>query len=851
MGVCGETDRKKNPNIEGSGNNSKIYLLDLKGKLLNMSDDAYCCTNCDATPEFVEIDCNNQNIIFECKEHGRIKLDITTYLEKLSEKDVCQRKCEKCQKIMKDSKLAFYHCFKDDKVYCQNDLPKNNGDNSLKNKDEKNQDIENSGGTLNLFCKTCNIYISRNINHQSQINDQAQHEIIPKEKYEPNIDDLNIIYLFQKILSLVITSYEKKPDNYYNCVNVKNMVKFLKKSLFIEPKTSIIDKNNEKEIMELFDSIEENKKTFFNKLYRTNITGNEEIINLRDKQIGDFGLKLLCKMDLRKLQKLILVNNNISNIEDLKFLNSYDLKTLNLAYNSINNIDVFKDVHFSLNELNLNCNMIEDINILKTSVLQLKNFKELNLLKNNFHNENNNNDIIKLKLNMKNKNVVFKSEKNDEYSRSIKCLESLNKKYSIDIKINDTVADLSSVNKNNNDEVLKQLMHPNVLSLKLSDKISIQKVKESCISLIKNFPKLNSISNKDSVLYLRNDLEEKFQGNIFDLKFIKELSKADNNFESAYTFVVFNSIKTNKVNLIYFQTENENPCIKLINDFENIEPQILHPFEKGTKLYEIKYYIDTINQNEIIITSSSYLNSYKIILWELKNEKLISIYEKEFESKNQSVYFCMISDTIIFNENYIISNENNQKIIVWNNKKMKEGKIIINTKDNVNLYFIGYYNYCEKSKYYIIIGVEKGFISYEFNIGNECKKYNTYTIKEVFGEYKNSIVYENENAIYLIGIECKSHFICLFDFDEATNIEKIPLDFFPSGLNLWNNQYLIISNKSENGNSIQVLDLDDKKINEKKIGDKMGAISTIKIKTTFGECLVNKGLNGDINLWNC
>jgi hypothetical protein len=223
---------------------------------------------------------------------------------------------------MKDSKLAFYHCLKDDQIYCQNDSPKNKGDNSLKNKGEKNQDDENFDGTLNLFCKTCNKHIPRNINHQSQFNDQAQHEIIPKEKYEHETDDLNLIYLFQKILSLVITSYEKKPDNYYNCVNVRNMVKFLKKSLFIEPKTSIIDKNYEKEIMEVFDSIEENKKKIFNKLYRTNITGNEKIINLRDKQIGDFGLKLLCKMDLRKLQKLILANNNISNIEDLKFLNS-------------------------------------------------------------------------------------------------------------------------------------------------------------------------------------------------------------------------------------------------------------------------------------------------------------------------------------------------------------------------------------------------------------------------------------------------------------------------------------------------------------------------------------------------
>ena len=758
-------------------------------------------------------------------------------MEELSKKN--KRECEICKKKLNDS-MSFYHCLKDDKYYCENDLSKINKKNSLPIKET----IEKA----NSFCKTCNENISSNINQQSQVNDHVDHEIIEREKYEPDFNNLELLYLFQKILSIVITSYEKNKDSYYNCINVTNMANFLKKSLFIEKTVSDNDKNYEKKVMELFDLIEENKKKLFNKIFRTNITGNEEIINLRDKLIGDFGIKLLCRMELRKLKKLILVNNNISNIDDFKYLNCYDLKALNLAYNNIRNIDVFKEVHFSLKELNLNCNVIEDINILKTNVLQFKDIKELNALKNNFHNENNNKDIFLIKQSMKKKNVIFQSEKNIDYLQSIKNLKDLNKKYSINIQINDIVADLSSVNRNDNDDVLKQLLHPNILSLKLSDNTRIDKIKQSCKSLIKNFPKLNSISNKESILYLRNDLDIKFQGNIFDLKLIKEITKIDYKSEFINTFVVFNSIKTNKINLIYFQTENGDPCIKLINDFDNIKPEILYAFEKETKLYEIKYYIDTKNQNEILITSSSVLNSYQIILWKLESEKLKHISEKKIKFKEkQLLYFCMISDTLIFDENYIIFNENDGNIMVWNDK-IKDGKLIFQNKDH--LYFIGYYNYCEKSKYYIIIGTDKGFISFEFNKENECKKYNTYRINNIIGEYKNSIVYENECAIYLIGIECKNNFIGLFDFDEPNNNNIIHLDFFPSGLSLWNSQFLIISNKSEEDNSIKVLDLDDYKICKDKIGDKFGVLSIVKIKTKYGECIVNKGVNGIISLWN-
>lgn len=130
-------------------------------------------------------------------------------------------------------------------------------------------------------------------------------------------------------MSLIINSYDNYPNNFYNCINVTNLANFLKGIILLDPKTSPNDKNFEAKINKLLDSIENNKKKLieiFNQLYGTNITENDEKINLRDKKIGDLGFKLLSKLDLRKLKKLILVNNNISLIDDLKFFICPNLK---------------------------------------------------------------------------------------------------------------------------------------------------------------------------------------------------------------------------------------------------------------------------------------------------------------------------------------------------------------------------------------------------------------------------------------------------------------------------------------------------------------------------------------------
>ena len=68
-------------------------------------------------------------------------------------------------------------------------------------------------------------------------------------------------------------------------------------------------------------------------------------------------------------------------------------------------------------------------------------------------------------------------------------------------------------------------------------------------------------------------------------------------------------------------------------------------FEKGIKIYQIKYYIDVHNQKDIIICST---NNSKIILWEfigkeLKEIKTI-INSKENENENEISNICVTSD---------------------------------------------------------------------------------------------------------------------------------------------------------------------------------------------------------------
>jgi hypothetical protein len=634
------------------------------------------------------------------------------------------------------------------------------------------------------------------------------------------------------------------------------------------------DENIEKKLNDLIDSIETNKKKIilFNLLFKCNISEKDEKINLKDNKIGDLGLKLLCKLKLKQLKKLMLNNNDISNIEDLKDFKCNGLEILNLGYNNIRNINVFKEVPFSLKELDLNNNRIENINILENlSDSKLENLKKLKLNNNNFDCEKNKKIMKSIEKSMKTKyhDSKFNAEINNNFSELIKQWDAFNNKHNTNIKLNDIKIDLSLINKEDSIKLLKQLKHENVETLVLNESIVIDENIDK--NIMNNYSKLNCISyNNGSKKYLKNKniSDDKFKNNIFNLKRIKKIADSDAFFLSEYTFVVFNSIENNKTYLIYHQIEKDQTIIKLKYNFDKDNPdyKALLKLENGIQIYQIRYYIDVHHQKDLIICST---NNSKIFLWEFNNEKLkeiktITISE---DNENEVSNICVISDKK-YKENYIITSRKSGFIKIFNEKGKELNKIKINPESE-SIFFINYYNHYDLSKYYIVIGTESGFLSLEFYPeNNKDIKVSEYK-NSIKGENKSAIIYSKDNETFLIGSDWKNGYITIFNFDVKLKLKEIRFDqdSLSYGLNLWNDQYLIVSckdreiKKSKNESLIKIYDLDDEDDEDDEDNIKMvlskpahqkGVLSTFKIKNDNSkEYLISKGLDGDIYLWIC
>ena len=843
MGACNVTRNKRN--------------------IIQIKNDQYCCIKCKRIPEIKEIDCENQNIVINCHEHGRQIVEMKYYFEEMSKNTCYFQKCSKCDIIMEKSKDQLYHCLEDDKYYCKDHKP--NGE-VIPIKEEGNKCHKHKDDKLN-FCKTCNRNICTQINdHQGDkqysFHNIKNHEVIKRQDYAPKEEDLNLIYLFKKLFSLILTSYEQYPNNYFHCINITNLANFLKGSILIDPKISINDNNNnnyESKIKKILDSIDRNKKILietFNQLFGCKITGDEEKINLRDKRIGDSGFKFLSKLDLRKLKKLILFNNNLSNIDELKNFNCPHLNTLNLGYNNIRDIDVFNEVHFSLTELDLNYNRIESINVFENmDIIQFKNLKVLKLFNNNFHLDQKDNNIMKINQKLGQKIKKFEAYINNDYLNKIKSLDSFNNEYKTKISLTDINIDLSSINNIKNEDIINKLKHPIAEKLTFSKHIGKKFSKSFSKSLYKNIPNLSLVisDNKPTFIKNINSAEIKFKKDLKNLKYIKDIANVDNSHESQYTFIVFTSIKNNKSYLIYFRKEGHKTNIYLLNI--NQDNKILQQFEDGTQFHQIRYYIDVQNQRDIII--ASYNNA--CILWEFKEEKLIEIVKmKEILNNNELIYICMISDKK-YDENYIIT-ANNEKIRIFNDQCNQKHEITLD--NNQNVYFIDTFNYFEEYKYYIVIGQDNGYTSFEFNENGNIQKHKDY-INNCAGKNKSAIPYRKDGNIYLIGVDCENNIINIFNFFTGTIISNIDIgeNYLPLGIELWNTQYLIVSCKRKDETKkdynyfIKIIELDEDDKNEivlEKNEHEHGVLSTMKFfDNNLGECLLSKGLNGCIKLWNC
>ena len=104
-----------------------------------------------------------------------------------------------------------------------------------------------------------------------------------------------------------------------------------------------------------------------NDIFGTKIKDIEsENLKLKRKEINNYSLELITKIEFNNLKELNLSENEISDITVLEKVNFKKLEILNLNYNKLENINILKIVKFKeLKELHLYHNKISDINVLE------------------------------------------------------------------------------------------------------------------------------------------------------------------------------------------------------------------------------------------------------------------------------------------------------------------------------------------------------------------------------------------------------------------------------------------------------------------------------------------------------
>ena len=122
--------------------------------------------------------------------------------------------------------------------------------------------------------------------------------------------------------------------------------------------------------------------TNFNKKYNLQVTEDTVELDALSKKIGDEGLKIICSIKFKKLEQLLLEENDIKNIDILAKNNlGTKLIALDLSTNKISSLEVLSKLNFpGLNHLFLNTNQISSIDIL--AKVNFSKLKELNLSSN-------------------------------------------------------------------------------------------------------------------------------------------------------------------------------------------------------------------------------------------------------------------------------------------------------------------------------------------------------------------------------------------------------------------------------------------------------------------------------------
>ena len=308
-------------------------------------------------------------------------------------------------------------------------------------------------------------------------------------------DDLKII---EKLFNIIIDEYNKYPN--YNLIETIE-----KLYIFLFFKT------------ETLKSIEEIKKT----------NAFENIISIIIKKENLQNLDIFCNLNLINLKNLILPNNNIVDISPLKNAKLANLEYLSLEFNKINdqNIPVLKELNFKkLNKLNLFGNNLTNLEFFKNlnsfenlSILYVGNNKFVNnFSENRENNANSNFNINNYNLSQIKEIGLTKGAFSDKF-----------KLYLSEINFNNLEIIILNKNGLNSLSFTEQLECPNLFEIYLNDNyisefIPLIKFKTLKIIELEN-NKIENIDNLDTLLGKLLFLEK------INLKGNKRINKKKNN----------------------------------------------------------------------------------------------------------------------------------------------------------------------------------------------------------------------------------------------------------------------------------------------------------------------------------
>ena len=377
-----------NPQEPDNKDNEELSLLSFSSydsienfKLEKMGQ--YTCDQCSEIPKIIDTNIAKKTIIIKCKNHGQREINIRDYIVNSLNYNPSNWVCKDSEHIQKTSKDLFKYC-ECGFVFCDACYAYHK-DNT---KDSQSIDSDK----YYLYCKKKGHFQEKFIGYCYECNDnyckmcEGDHMKHSKilintmeiEKKEiDKIKKLNkeyrsLITYYESLIklnNLIIHSYEKNRDNYYNLFNIHSII-------------SNANRNPLSETDNFYQSFSPganstNVINYINELYAKNLNEDETIeININNKNFNNFDLKVLSQIPLYNLKMLELDNNSITKIDCLEFAQFPELIVLSLKNNSIEDISVLERVKFEdVQGILLSNNNISDINVFERT-----KFKKLRLI---------------------------------------------------------------------------------------------------------------------------------------------------------------------------------------------------------------------------------------------------------------------------------------------------------------------------------------------------------------------------------------------------------------------------------------------------------------------------------------